>query len=164
MSPPPRTGRRMLPTLLLAPLPVPMSRPAAATRPATAQRAAQGIVIEQPWTRATFAAGGFAAAYASLRNAGAVEDRLVGAETPLAAAVEFSVQCGGSGATPGVILPPGQTLTLEPGGPHLMLIGLRRPLERGQEIPLTLRFARAGALVLSLRVEAAGARRPRFPA
>jgi copper(I)-binding protein len=41
-----------------------------------------------------------------------------------------------------------------------MLIGLRQPLERGQRVPLTLVFARAGRREVTLRVESAGARAP----
>lgn len=40
----------------------------------------------------------------------------------------------------GLALPAGQTVKLEPGGIHLMLIGLRRPLKAGEAVPLTLHF------------------------
>ncbi len=60
----------------------------------------------------------------------------------------------------GVALPPGETVMLEPGGVHLMLVGPVRAFERGQRVPMTLHFERAGEIRIELIVESAGARRP----
>jgi copper(I)-binding protein len=51
-------------------------------------------------------------------------------------------------------------VTLRPGGLHLMLIGLTRPLAAGETVPVTLRFERAGEVQATLAVQAAGARGP----
>ena len=51
-------------------------------------------------------------------------------------------------------------MTLQPGGFHLMLIGLKEPLIQGQSVPLTLRFERAGEVQVMLAVQPAGARGP----
>ena len=59
-----------------------------------------------------------------------------------------------------VELPPGETVTLQPGGFHLMLIGLKEPLIQGQTVPVTLRFERAGELQVVLAIAPAGARGP----
>ncbi|MBD0274830.1 MAG: copper chaperone PCu(A)C, partial [Acetobacteraceae bacterium] len=57
-------------------------------------------------------------------------------------------------------VPAGQTVTLRPGGLHLMLIGLALPLREGETVPVTLRFERAGVVPVELSVQAAGAREP----
>jgi copper(I)-binding protein len=48
---------------------------------------------------------------------------------------------------------PGGKLELKPGGYHLMLFDLRQPLKKGDRFPLTLTFARAGTLEVSVVVE-----------
>ncbi|MCX8135061.1 MAG: copper chaperone PCu(A)C, partial [Roseococcus sp.] len=52
------------------------------------------------------------------------------------------------------------SVSLQPGGLHLMLIGLTQPLVAGQSVPVTLRFERAGEVTIQLAVQAAGARQP----
>jgi copper(I)-binding protein len=62
--------------------------------------------------------------------------------------------------TPGLELPARKHLVLRPGGSHLMLVGLKQPLLKGQRIPLTLRFERAGEVHVELEVLASGAAKP----
>ena len=47
---------------------------------------------------------------------------------------------------------------LTPGGYHLMLTGLTRPLAVGDTFPLTLTFAQAGSISTTVKVEKAGAK------
>jgi copper(I)-binding protein len=42
---------------------------------------------------------------------------------------------------------------LRPGGDHIMLAGLTRPLTAGQKIPATLVFRRAGRVKIEISVE-----------
>lgn len=49
-------------------------------------------------------------------------------------------------------LPAGETVVLEPGGYHIMLIDLVAPLETGQEIEVTLTFENAGERTISVPV------------
>lgn len=50
-------------------------------------------------------------------------------------------------------LPAGEKLTMKPSnGPHLMLIGLKQPLQAGQTIPMTLVFEKAGKLDIQVKV------------
>lgn len=51
-----------------------------------------------------------------------------------------------------VELPAGDTVVLEPGGYHIMLIDLVAPLETGQEIEVTLTFENAGERVVTVPV------------
>ncbi len=54
-----------------------------------------------------------------------------------------------------VMIPAGGTVHFEPGGYHVMLIELVKPLEVGQTIPLTLTFAKAGKIEVTATVRAA---------
>ncbi len=49
-------------------------------------------------------------------------------------------------------LPAGETVSLEPGGYHVMLLDLPDPLETGETFDLTLTFANGGEQVVSVEV------------
>ena len=57
-------------------------------------------------------------------------------------------------------IPAGQTVTLSPGGTHIMLLGLTQPLREGQSFPLTLSFDHAGPQQATVAIERAGAMGP----
>lgn len=122
------------------------------------------LQIEHPWTRAVAARAPTAAGYMTIRNAGSVADRLVGAETPRTNSVELhemSVTDGIMRMRPipgGIAIPPGQEVRLAPGGLHLMLIGPQGGFAQEARVPLTLIFERARRVEVELAVEAAGAR------
>lgn len=52
----------------------------------------------------------------------------------------------------GIDLPAGETVALEPGGLHIMLLDLAAPLELGQEFDLTLEFENSGEQVVPIEV------------
>lgn len=62
----------------------------------------------------------------------------------------------------GLPIPPDQTVTLAPGGDHIMFVGLAAPFEEGQRIPVALRFERAGRMDLDFEVGPVGAKGPRL--
>lgn len=138
----------------------------AATAVPIASAQSGDVAVTAAWTRAVGATAPTAAGYMTLRNRGAAPDRLVGAHTPAAGSVEFHEQRMDEGVMrmrplpDGILLLPGETLTLRPGGIHLMLVGPTRALARGERVPLTLRFEHAGEVRVELSVEAAGARQP----
>jgi copper(I)-binding protein len=57
----------------------------------------------------------------------------------------------------GLEIKPGETVELKPGSFHVMLTGLRQPLEKGQKIKATLEFEKAGKVDIEYAVEAVGA-------
>jgi copper(I)-binding protein len=133
-----------------------------AGRTVRAQPAAP-LSIEAPWTRAA-AQGGQGAGYLTIRNGGA-DDRLLSATSPAATRLELhTVQRDGEVVrmreVDAILVPARGAVTLRPGGLHLMLIGLTRPLAAGETVPVTLRFERAGEVQATLAVQAAGARGP----
>ena len=48
---------------------------------------------------------------------------------------------------------PGETVTLEPGGPPLTVVGRRTPLRRGSTAQAILQFERAGSTYVDFAVE-----------
>ena len=52
---------------------------------------------------------------------------------------------------------PGEPTVLKPGGLHVMLIDLKKPLVAGQTFPLRLRFEKAGEIPVEVTVRKTGA-------
>ena len=63
----------------------------------------------------------------------------------------------------GLALPPGQAVTLRPGGYHIMLEGLKAPLKQGQTLPLHLTFAKSAPVDVVATVAGIGASGPGKP-
>ncbi len=138
---------------------------AALALPALADEFKVGAVtIDRPWTRATTVQTG--AAYMTLKLAGREADKLVKAASADAASVELHTMAMENGVArmrevKAIDLKPGATTELKPGGFHLMLIGLKRPLREGESIKLTLTFEKAGTIDIDATVEKAGAPAPK---
>lgn len=119
------------------------------------------IHVSQPWTRQTAPTQTVAGAFMTIANHGKVDDRLIDGESPIADKVEIhSMTMDGNimrmrPMPEGIAIPAHGSATLAPGGVHLMLTGLKRPIAGGM-VPLTLRFAKAGKVSISLMVEPIG--------
>lgn len=116
------------------------------------------LVIGHPWSRPVPAGRPMGVAYLSITNNGTESETLTGASTPAAAAVQFhqtTISEGMARMRPlaEVGIAPGQTVKIEPGAIHLMLVGLKVPLELGKSVPLTLEFRKAGVITVQLAVE-----------
>jgi periplasmic copper chaperone A len=120
------------------------------------------LAIDHPFTRATPPGGSVAGAFMAIANQGKDADRLVGVTSPAAAVVQIH-EMSMDGAVmrmrlvQGIDLKAGATVQLKPGGFHVMLEGLKQPLKLGDEIPLTLRFEKAGSIDVMVQVEGMGA-------
>jgi copper(I)-binding protein len=129
---------------------------------APAQQFSAGkLVIDHPWARPTAAGMPTGVAYLSITNHGTRGDTLIGARTPVATRVEFhrtSFEGGMARMRPAtsLVIEPGATLEAAPGGLHLMLVELRRPLEQGASVPLVLSFENAGEVTVQLRIDSQG--------
>ena len=124
------------------------------------------LAVEQPWTRATPGGAPVAGGYATLRNTGTEPDRLLRISSPLAGRAEIHEMAMSGGVMTmrplpqGLEIKPGETVTLKPGGYHIMFMDLKAPFRQGERVPVTLEFARAGKVETEFRVEAIGAREP----
>lgn len=121
-----------------------------------AAASAADIKVENAWVRAPVpgqvVVGGFMD-ITSPRDA-----RLVAADSPVAATTELHEMAMKGGvmtmrAVPYVALPQGKVVKLEPGGLHLMLIDLKKPLKPGDKVPLTLKV-QTGKTSQTLAVQA----------
>ncbi|WP_341705384.1 DUF1775 domain-containing protein [Ferrovibrio sp.] len=119
------------------------------------------IAIEAPFARATPARVG--GVFLTLKNGGKAADILVRAASPVAEHVELHEHVKDGEAMRmrpvdgGIPVPAGGITALQPGGYHVMLIGLKQPLKEGSHFPLTLTFQKAGAVTLDIPVMKAGA-------
>jgi copper(I)-binding protein len=122
------------------------------------------IEIAQPWSRATPQGSKVGAGYLILTNRGARPDRLVSATTSVAGTVELHEMAMEAGVMKmrqiagGIPLEPGKTVTLAPGGLHIMFIGLTGPLTQGQKFTARLVFEKAGPADVTFDVQAIGAK------
>jgi copper(I)-binding protein len=116
------------------------------------------ILISDAWARETVAGQGATAAYMTIANTGAGDDRLVSvaAPSPLMAMLHSSESSGGVSRMremeAGVAVPAGGRIELKPGGSHVMVTGLETPLKAGQSLKLTLRFEKSGERPVDVKV------------
>lgn len=116
------------------------------------------LVIRDAWTRPTAAGMPMGVAYFVVRNDGAGADTLLAASTPAAARVEFhqtTLTDGMARMRPlsRIDIPARSTVAVAPGGIHLMLVDVARPLAAGTTVPLVLVFRNAGRVEIRLAVE-----------
>lgn len=120
------------------------------------------LEIGHPWARATPPTAPSGGAFLKVTNTGKTGDRLVGASTPIAATTQVhEMKMEGNvmrmrELERGLEIPPGATVALEPGGYHIMMMGLKEPLKQGTNVPLTLIFEKAGKIDVELAVTALG--------
>ena len=128
--------------------------------------AATSIVVTQAWSRATPGGSRVAGGYLSIENRGSSADKLLSASTEIARKVEIHEMAVNGGVMTmralegGLSIEPGRTVKFAPGGLHLMIVGLATPLVRGDKVPVTLRFEKAGEITVSFDVQAMGATGP----
>jgi periplasmic copper chaperone A len=124
------------------------------------------LTIDHPWSRATPAGAKVAAGYMTIVNKGTAPDRLIGGSTSVAGRVEIHEMAMKDGVatmrpvTGGLTIEAGKTVTLAPGGYHLMLHDLKAPLKQGDKLQATLEFEKAGKVDVTLEVQAVGAQSP----
>ena len=115
--------------------------------------------IADAYVRSSGSTAQAAAAFMTLQNASTGADRLLAASTSVAGAVELHTvikegEVMRMRAVTAIDVPAGQTVTLQPGGLHVMLMDLRRPLTPGESIDVTLVFEKAGRRIVSMPVRA----------
>ena len=114
---------------------------AAALLAASPVLAAAQVAVSDPWVRATVPQQQASGAFMTLTAPQGA--RLVEARSPVAATVEVhEMKREGDvmrmRAIPSLELPAGKAVKLEPGGFHVMLMGLKQTLNAGDTVPLTL--------------------------
>ncbi|MDP6352796.1 MAG: copper chaperone PCu(A)C [Alphaproteobacteria bacterium] len=122
---------------------------------------AQDIIAGNAWSRATPPVVNIGAIYLTIENRGGTADRIVGASTPAARRVELHLvtvtdDIARMRRVASIEIPPNEQVVFNPNGYHLMLFGLRKPLQVGETLDLTIDFEKVGPI--SLRAEIRGLR------
>jgi copper(I)-binding protein len=132
-----------------------LSAPALAADTAT-------IKVEGAWATESPPSVTNGAAYMTLVNEGKEADRLTGASGEVSAVVELHTHLMEGGMMKmrpikAIEVKPDEPTVLKPGGLHVMLIDLKKPLVAGQTFPLRLRFEKAGEIPVEVTVRRTGA-------
>ncbi len=121
---------------------------------------AGGITIEDAYMRSSGVMARTAAAFMRIVNGGSEDDRLVAAESDIAARIETHTHVAGDGGVMmmrkvegGFPVPAGGMRLLQRGGDHLMFMGLTRKLAHGDMVRVRLIFEKAGAIELEIPVD-----------
>ena len=118
--------------------------------------AAAQVQVKDAWARPALQGQTATGAFMSLLSSEGA--RLVGASSPVAGVVEIhEMVTEGSvmkmRAIPGLDLPPGRSVELKPGGIHVMLMDLKRPLKAGERVPVELRIETRDKRLVSQPIE-----------
>ncbi len=124
------------------------------------------VEVSRAWARAAAAGQETGGVFLTIRNRGGSSDRLVGGSSPAAQSVEIHTMSMDGAVMrmrrqQAVDIPAGTSVELAPGGTHLMLVGLKAPLNQGKTIPVSLAFEKAGLKHIEVRVRAIGSTGPR---
>jgi hypothetical protein len=114
------------------------------------------VTARDPWARPTAPGQSVGGTYLKLEG-GKENDRLISVHADIAQAVQIhSMKMEGDimrmRALDGLEIPAGKIVELQPGGLHIMLLGLKTPLKVGNSFPLSLQFAQSGLLKVNVRV------------
>lgn len=121
-----------------------------------------GIIIEDVWVRASeysAEAGGMTGVFAKITNRGDKTITLIGGTTDAAKMVQTHEVVDGmmQEKKGGIEIHVGQTVTLQPGGLHIMLMNLTKPIVVGDKIDFTFKFDKADSQTFTLTAkESAG--------
>jgi len=135
--------------------------------PATAHSVNVGTLeLTNLWTRATPPKAPTGGGYLTITNSGSEDDTLIAVSTPVSEKGELHIMEVKDGIMTmhpvegGIVIPAGETVTLAPGGLHLMFIGLKESLKEGGMLPVTLTFAKAGTVETTLHIMPIGSQGP----
>ncbi|MBI3437121.1 MAG: copper chaperone PCu(A)C [Proteobacteria bacterium] len=120
----------------------------------------QSLHVENGWATPTPGGVNVSAGYVTLVNDSDTADALIAANSTRAANVDLH-EMNMSGAimqmrsVASVQVPAHGSVTLEPGGTHLMFNGVATPFAEGERIPVQLTFEHAGVVSVDLPVSRA---------
>lgn len=119
---------------------------------------ADGLTTEQGWIRWVPPVSPNSAGYLMLHNESDQDRVLVGASSAVAEAVELHTVIQQQGASTmqrlkQLAVPKQDCVMFEPGGNHIMFIGLKQPLVLGQVVKVSLQFANGDTLDVDLMVK-----------
>jgi periplasmic copper chaperone A len=120
--------------------------------------AAGDLYVSHAWTYEVAAMAHAVDVYLTIDNEGEAPDRLIAAAVDFADEVEIQAPVVEDGVlktatVQAVEIAPGQTLTFQPGGIHLVLQSVQRAFEHGQHFDLALTFEKGGTIEVEVEIE-----------
>jgi copper(I)-binding protein/polyisoprenoid-binding protein YceI len=115
------------------------------------------LEVGDPWLREVPPGAGAAGGYGEFRNRSDHSIRIARLQSPLSQRVEIHEMAMVDGqmrmrAVEDVSIAPGGTLSLKPGGYHLMFMGLNRAPKAGESVPLTVELEGGESVEITLPV------------
>jgi hypothetical protein len=123
------------------------------------------LMISDPWARASAGPAKTGAAYiGKISNHSGKSDRLISVTSPAAKRVMVHQSIVENDIAKmrhvkALDIKPGQSVSFKPGGYHIMMVGLKKPLKAGETFPLTLSFEHAGKIEITVTVRKIGGSR-----
>lgn len=117
------------------------------------------LELQHPWSAKAPSVAPVLGGYVTIVNSGSEADRLLGGSTSVAERLEIhqsSIIDGVARMRPakeGIDIPAGATVSLQPGGAHIMLINPRQRPDEGEKFKATLQFEKAGAVEVEFVVQ-----------
>jgi hypothetical protein len=138
-----------------------------AAMPSPGHAAVDDLRFQGAWARPA-APAATDAGYLRIDNRSGYAESLIGAQSPVAASVSIHESRTSNGVMTmrpmrALTIPARSAVALAPGGLHLMMTGLKRPLRAGDRFPVTLTFARAGKRVVEFLVSSGPPNAPFSP-
>lgn len=122
-----------------------------------------GLMVKDSWARATAGPAKAGAVYLTIANMGHETDRLVAVKSDLAKRTEIHTHLMKDGMikmrhVEAVEVSPGTPTIFQPGGLHIMFMGLNKPFVEGETLPLTLVFEKTGEIDIEFVVQGVSAK------
>ena len=119
--------------------------------------ASADVAVKGAWVRGTVPSQTVTGAFMTVTSS--VDAKIVGASSPIAHMTEIHESTMKDGvnrmnAVESVALPAGKAVELKPGGYHMMMMGLSKPVAAGQKVPITLEIVEAGGKRSKVEVQA----------
>ncbi len=116
-----------------------------------------GIVVNGAWARASIPGAKNGVVYLSIENHGPTENALLSVTTPVARRAELHTHKIESGVMKmeqihGISVPPHKIAVLRPGGDHIMLLDLEKPLKVGSHFIMMLKFKKGSEKTIKVMV------------
>lgn len=137
--------------------------------PAAVEVIAGDLTLSGAFTRATLPNAPVAGGFLDIVNNGAVDDRLIAAISPISMVTQIHEMAMDGDVmkmrelADGLVIPAGETVSLKPGGYHVMFMDLTGPLTEGETIKVRLVFEIAGEIDIDMPVGAPSAKMHAMP-
>lgn len=120
------------------------------------------LTVVNAWSRELPPSAPVGAAFMTIDNPSDQADRLLSAHSSIADITELHAHIHEGDVmrmvkVDGIDVPAHDSLTLKPGGYHVMLIDLKKPLVAGEQLPLTLQFEHAGQVDITVNIKSSDA-------